>query len=252
MSQPSSPSGRRYGTNRVNTSPRGAQVTQPPPGGQQPPWQPQQPPYPGQQQYWPPFQQQQPYPGQQPPWQGQQQPPPWQGQTYPGQHPPPGYGQPPRPPRRRGKKVLVGLVFGLLGLFVIIAIAASLGGGSKPHHSAAPPRTQAPAAQPTRTAAAAAPKKVKFVVKGSPADVTWGSSGSNHQGSVPMRKTIKLGHPLYYSITAQLSGSGRVSCSILIGGKVISHASASGSYNIASCEISRNVISGKWEDTNSG
>lgn len=112
-----------------------------------------------------------------------------------------------------------------------------------------------PAASAPATAAAKAkhhhPRKVTYVVTGSTAEVTYGPAGSGFTGQVPMRITKKLRHPAYYSITAQLQGSGAVTCKIMIGGKVVDHASATGGYNIASCEISRNLLSGKWESTNS-
>jgi hypothetical protein len=66
-----------------------------------------------------------------------------------------------------------------------------------------------------------------------------------------MRVTRRLGNPPFYSITAQLSG-GRVRCKILVGGKVTFTAAATGSYNIASCEISKDPLSGKWPDSNGG
>lgn len=93
---------------------------------------------------------------------------------------------------------------------------------------------------------------VTYVVTGSTADVTWGPAGSNHQGAVPLHVTRRLGHPQYYAITAQLQGGGSVRCKILVSGKVISKARASGSYNIAQCEISRNPLTGRWADTNTG
>jgi hypothetical protein len=64
--------------------------------------------------------------------------------------------------------------------------------------------------------------------------------------------THRLGNPTFYSITAQLNSGGRVRCKILVDGRVISAAAATGSYNIASCEISRDPLSGKWANTNSG
>jgi hypothetical protein len=50
---------------------------------------------------------------------------------------------------------------------------------------------------------------------------------------------------------AHRHGEGRVTRKILLDGKVISKATATGSYNIADCEISPDPFSGKWEDTNS-
>lgn len=105
-----------------------------------------------------------------------------------------------------------------------------------------------PTAQPSHEPARQA---VTYVVRGSSADVTYGPEGSNFSGSVPMRVTKHLGHPQYYAISAQLNGAGSVTCKILVDGKVISKATATGGYNIADCEISPDPFSGKWEDTNS-
>ena len=75
--------------------------------------------------------------------------------------------------------------------------------------------------------------------------------GSSLNGTVPMRVTLPLGHPQYYSISAQLNVPGRSCAKILVDGKVISVAHATGAYNIADCEIDQNPLSGTWEDTNS-
>lgn len=50
---------------------------------------------------------------------------------------------------------------------------------------------------------------------------------------------------------AQHPGSDSVICEFPVGGKVISRAHASGSYNIANCEISLHPLTGEWQDTNS-
>jgi hypothetical protein len=105
-------------------------------------------------------------------------------------------------------------------------------------------------------AAAAAARRlantVTYVVTGSAADVTYGPSGSDFQGSVPMNVSAHLRNPLYYAISAQLQGGGQVSCAILVGGKVISSATATGGYNIATCEISQDPLYGGWTNTNGG
>ena len=107
----------------------------------------------------------------------------------------------------------------------------------------------AQAAAPASSAAAA--QTVTYEVSGSPADVTYGSAGSNAQGSVPMDVTKPLGTPIYVAITAQRPGSsGTVTCKIKVDGKVISQSTASGGYNIAQCEISQDPLSGQWQDTN--
>jgi hypothetical protein len=91
---------------------------------------------------------------------------------------------------------------------------------------------------------------ITYVVTGTPgADVTYGPAGSNYQGSVPMSVARHLGTPQYYSISAQLQGNGSVRCKLKVDGVTIASASASGGYNIASCEIDQNT-NGSWEDTN--
>jgi hypothetical protein len=103
-------------------------------------------------------------------------------------------------------------------------------------------------------AAAAAARRlahtVTYIVTGSPADVTYGPSGSDLQGYVPMNVSAPLRNPVYYAISAQLQGGGQVTCEILVGGHVISKSTATGSYNIATCEISQDPISGGWVNTN--
>lgn len=91
---------------------------------------------------------------------------------------------------------------------------------------------------------------VTYVVTGSSADVTYGPAGSNLQGFVPMKVTARLGNPQFYAITAQLQGGGSVSCAIEVDGKTISTGTATGGYNIATCEIDQNPLTGQWENTN--
>jgi hypothetical protein len=82
--------------------------------------------------------------------------------------------------------------------------------------------------------------------------VTFGQVGSNDQGTVPMHVIRRLHNPSFYAIDAQLNGSGSVTCKIKVDGRTISSAHASGSFNIASCEISKDPITGQWENTKTG
>ncbi len=98
-----------------------------------------------------------------------------------------------------------------------------------------------PTAAPT---AAGTPGQVTFSVTGSAPDgvtITYGTNTSNLSGGpLPFTATLPLstaGGVLYYDITAQLSGAGSISCSISVGGKVISSGTASGGYNICTSEI---------------
>jgi|SRR5579859_1046206 len=179
------------------------------------------------------------YPPQQPP-----QQPPWQG-------PPP---QRVRPHKSHTTRNVVLICVGALVVIAIIAAAVghknktpTAGGSTKPTtvsttRSASPKSSSSSHAQsvPQR-------QTVTYVVTGSPGtSVTYGPEGSSLNGHVPMRVTASLGDPQYYSISAQLNGGGAVSCRILVDGKVISRARATGGYNIAQCEIVQG-FSGGWQ-----
>jgi hypothetical protein len=192
-----------------------------------------------------------------------QQPDPWAA-SNPGQSqqpgpqgyvpPPQGYYQPQYapPPQQRPRRARKGIGIGCLGLVVLVILIAVIAGS----HSSTPaalPTLPTQSAVPAQTVAAAKPaaaQTVTYVVTGSAADVTYGPTGSDTAGTVPMHVTKPLGTPLYYSISAQLQGGGTVSCKIEVDGKVISQATASGGYNLADCEISKDPLSGQWTDTN--
>ena len=94
---------------------------------------------------------------------------------------------------------------------------------------------------------------VTYIVRGAAgAQVTYGPSGSDYNGTVPMRVTHRLGDPEYYAINAQLQGYGTVSCSIEVDGIPLSTATASGGYNIADCEIGQDPVTSLWENDNTG
>jgi hypothetical protein len=94
---------------------------------------------------------------------------------------------------------------------------------------------------------------ITYIVRGTPgAQVTYGPAGSDYNGSVPMRVTRRLGDPEYYAINAQLQGGGHVKCSIDVDGIPLSTASASGSFNIAGCEIGQDPTTNLWENDNTG
>jgi len=141
------------------------------------------------------------------------------------QQPSPQQRPPAVQPRRRRGAVILGI-----GAVICAAIVAA---------AIAHDRSQQPAST------------VTFVTTGSPADVTWGDAGSSAKGAVPMRETIPIGNPLYYSLNVQLNGDGSASCQILIGGTVISQATATGGYTIARCQVSKDA-SGQWRDDTSG
>jgi hypothetical protein len=67
-----------------------------------------------------------------------------------------------------------------------------------------------------------------------------------------MHKTVALGSASTYEIKALLNGSGTLKCEILVGGRVISQATAPGAYGVALCVIFRNPVSGQWQDATAG
>jgi hypothetical protein len=193
---------------------------------------------------------------------------PWRQQ--PPQQPPVGQlGPPPPPPGKKSKAtpILIGV-----GAFIVtlVVIGAVTGGGKKHSDDTAPVATAPAVVDATTDPVVApttddpvladpvtdepttpdAPETVTYIVSGSNADVTYGPAGSSLSGHSPMKVTKKLGDPAYYSISAQLNGSGHVSCKLEIDGEVVSHAEASGSYQIAMCEAVN--FGGEWQDANSG
>jgi hypothetical protein len=193
-----------------------------------------------------------------PPWNGQQQPPQQQWSQPPPNYWQQPYAPPPGPPPRR-KKSRKGLAFlgcgGLAAVVILVAvIAGASSSSSSPGSSSTQTQAAAPPAQSAAAAAAPAKQTVTYEVSGSDADVTYGPTGSDLSGSVPMNKTqdIPSKPPLYYSVQAQLQGGGTVTCKIKVDGKVISQSTASGGYNIAQCEIGQDPFSGNWQDDNQG
>lgn len=94
---------------------------------------------------------------------------------------------------------------------------------------------------------------VTYVVTGTPgASVTYGPSGSDLSGSVPMSVSAALETPSYYAINAQLRGAGEVKCRLEVDGVTLSSGTASGGYNIAGCQIGQNPTTGSWVNENSG
>lgn len=189
-------------------------------------------------------------PPQQPSW--ARQPP--AGGLQPG--PPPGWGATPPPPvkKKRGKAGCLGCA-GVLVVVFVIAIAVSAVNGNKTATSTTATAPQAGAAAPAKPAPAApAAQTVTYSVTGAAdADVQYGPAGSSTQGHTPMDVTQPLDKAAFYSISTQLNGTGTVTCQIKVDGKVISQATATGSYNIASCEIVQDPLNdNKWIDANKG
>lgn len=199
----------------------------------------------------------------------QPQQPGWNGPQYP-QQPQPGWGTPPpQPPKKSNVGKILG--FGCLGFVAVIvligaigAIASSSGNSSNSssNKAASPTKTAtAPAGKAGGHAKSAAPSKaaaktVVFKVWGTaPAgalgglDIMYGSDSDTRKGTfkngtfeatLPLKKDA-----LYYSLTAQLQGSGDVNCSVTVDGHT-KKGHASGGYNICDAQLSADLLGG-WE-----
>lgn len=112
---------------------------------------------------------------------------------------------------------------------------------------------------PPSSAAPPVPQQVTYSCTGSAPDgvnITYGPGGSNHSASsLPFTHTDSLDTSApYYVTTAQLSGSGSVSCTTTVqtdngdgtANHVANTASADGGYNIASAQVCSTFNSG-WE-----
>jgi hypothetical protein len=95
-----------------------------------------------------------------------------------------------------------------------------------------------------------APQQVTYVVTGSAAHVTYGPSGANFEGTGPLAVSQPLGQPQFYSINAQLTSGGSVTCLLRVDGVTIVSNTASGSGNIASCQMDQE-LNGSWVATSS-
>lgn len=184
-----------------------------------------------------------------------------------GMQGPQGWYQPyqaPQPPKKSHKvrNVLLGIVGGFIALIVIAAVAS---GGKTPTTSTT---ASSPSTAPNRATQAAAPavttnnatpeqqtypQTVTYACTGSAPDgidITYGPEGSSLDAShLPFSKSAPLDDTAqYYSITAQLSGSGHVTCATTVqtsdGTKTVKTASASGGYNIAMAEVCESFTGG--------
>ncbi len=202
--------------------------------------------------------QQQQYPQQQPGWGGPQQP---------------GWGAPPPPPKKTSAGKIIGLI--VAGFLVVGVIGAVVGGGSDDSSSdvstAATDNSKVkdvvPDAEKEEPADAKtsdkpkadAPKKetkptVVFKVWGTapagalgPLDITYGSDTDTRKGSFKNGKfeaTLSLNEDaLYYTVMAQLQGSGDINCSVTVGGET-KKAHAAGGYNICNAQLSSDFFGG--------
>ncbi|MFK0024969.1 hypothetical protein [Streptomyces sp. NPDC090798] len=205
----------------------------------------------------------------QPGWAGPRQP---HGQAPHGQQP---YGQPlfqPQPPKKgpgAGKAIGLGCL-GLVGVAVVLGIvAAAVDGSGSNDSSSSASKSTSTTTTGNKAAAdakddssksgdkkAGAPKTVVFKVWGTaPAgalgglDINYGSDSDTRKGVFKNGKfeailPLKKG-AMYYSLNAQLQGSGDINCSVTEDGQTKS-GHASGGYNICDAQLSSDFTGG-WQ-----
>ncbi|MDX3384761.1 hypothetical protein PV682_25300 [Streptomyces niveiscabiei] len=173
--------------------------------------------------------------------------------------------QHPQPPKKRsvGKTVGIGCG-GVFGLVVAIGVIGALAGAGDDKESAdakATPtasRVERPAtdANPAPTKATKKTKDVVLKVWGTapagalgPLHITYGSDNDTRQGTFKngeFTTTLPLNdNALYYTVTAQLQGSGDINCSVTVNGHT-EKAHASGGYNICHAQANKGVFGG-WD-----
>lgn len=185
---------------------------------------------------------------------------------YPQQQPGP-YGPPPKKKSGFGKILGLGCA-GVVGIFVVVGIVGAMASGGDGDDGKDSSDTAA--AKPAATAAAKDDKgdtgdkgdKAKddntatFKVWGTAPsgalgglDIMYGSDSDTRKGefkngkfeaTMPVNKDA-----LYFSLTAQLQGSGDIHCSVTIGDKTKS-GHASGGYNICDAQLNAGLLGG-WE-----
>lgn len=188
------------------------------------------------------------------------------------------WGAPPQPPQKSSKGKILGFgCLGVIALFVLIGIISAVvsSGGSTKSDS----KSDTAASQQTPSANGKTGDKAKvdsgksddvknsdnsksdektvvFKVWGTapagtlgPLDITYGSDSDNRNGRFADGKfeaTLPLNKDaLYYSVTAQLQGSGDIQCSVTIGDKT-KKGHASGGYNICQTQLNAGLLGGGW------
>ena len=163
-------------------------------------------------------------------------------------------------------------------LVVLVAVSVAAGGGKTPKPAAAAATStptastaaQAPASSaPDPSPTAVAPTTVKFIISGyAPGDgygsgptISYGSDSSTHEADpADIDGTLTYSVPFdpsatYYTLNAQLIGSGHLSCKIVVTGPypdvptTVSKGTAAGGYSTCSAQAAPSDPNGlSWQD----
>jgi hypothetical protein len=149
-------------------------------------------------------------------------------------------------------RVRNGMLVGLGLLIVIVGVGTGLAGAKLPS-SLSRSRAASGTAGAAATPDSGSGRTLTYRVTGTPgAAVTYGPPGGPRTSRSPLHATTTLGRAPYYFITARPPARGSVMCEIIIGSTVISKSAASGRHGVASCQISRDPLSGQWQGAGGG
>jgi flagellar basal body-associated protein FliL len=142
----------------------------------------------------------------------------------------PTYAQPKK--KRRGLLIAVGLVIALCLVGGIAAAALSSSGGDT---------TGPGASNAADSVAKAGTKTIVMEITGpKKADVTYQLNADQSQANgakLPWKKTMTSKEALTIAVlTAQNAGSGKITCTISVGGKVVKTNTSEGQYSVVTCE----------------
>lgn len=164
------------------------------------------------------------------------------------------YTPPPAPKKHRARNTLAGIGTGV----VLLAVVGALTGSPTPAAAPVPvvtPTSSGTAPAPAPATTTTAPATVTYTCTGQAPDgidITYGPEGTSLSATtLPFHATTVLNpDAMYYTVNAQLSGSGHVTCTTTIqtgdGTVTAQTAQAEGGYNIATAEVCSS-FDGGWE-----
>lgn len=171
--------------------------------------------------------------------------------------------------RDRARDLTIGIGCGVLGLIVGLIIGNTTAGSGGSTQAVASPisaasrgvlpdaPTQNPDAATTPLSPSAASTSnagvVTFTVTGQASSGVLITYGTNSTGSQSTKLPFSASEPLdssggvlYYDVYAQLHGSGDLTCSVAVNGKVIKTGTATTDSKICSAQIAQDPATGQW------
>ena len=172
--------------------------------------------------------------------------------TYPPSHSPAPFAPQPTPPKKHTALIVVLSIIGGLVLLcggggTLIALAGSDGADKPDTASAASGATHSTAAKPSPSKAATDALTLSCTGSGHVL-LNYGTLAADHntEADLPWSKTVRTTKSDdSFTLTATLSGNGKVTCAVSAGGKVLAKGSGNGGYASANVVLTRD-FSGNW------